>query len=783
MRKQTKPGPSRNRTLATLALMATAVVSAGAFLGCSSGEEEPEGCRSTEEYFALDVWTPILSQKCIGCHNPLGLAKDSKMVLKTSSEAGFLDANMAIVKEVASYEKGGRSLLLIKPSLQVAHVGGQVIQENDADYKALEKLVQRFNNPVSCSPDTQSLFAGVTLASDDEVLRKAAILLGGRLPTAIEQEAVASGGSAALDAVLDKLMTEDAFYERLKDIYNDLFLTDRYIGGEDATNLLDDITGYDPQWYYSLDDPAAIQHYGADSADDLMSLLRRNTNRAVAREPLELVAYVVKNDRPYTEILTANYLLVNPYSAQAYGMTDLTFDNDTDPNELREGSLPDFPHAGVLTSPMFMNRHPTTPTNRNRHRSRMVYQWFLGTDILKTAEQPIDPTKITGFNPTLYNPSCTVCHANIDPIAGAFHSFSDDGAYDPDDPWLEDMRPPGFGKETVPYDQFPNSVQWLADRLALDPRFALSAVFIMYEGLTGKAPLIAPTDASAPDYKPRFRAYLTQYELFSSIAQDFAASGYNLKNVVKAIVKSPYFRAKNSAPVEGDRALQLADVGMGLFLQPEQLNRKITAVLGYPWRDRATSRDLLLKEDEYRILYGGIDSTDITKRLKSPNGVMANIAERMANEMSCYAVPRDFVLSATERLLFPLVEVTYAPEDENGFTVDYAVEAIRANIVYLHERLLGEKLSPDDPEIERSYQLFLETWREGWQGLVAAGQSDDDVDDYSENLPYDCQAREDYFSDVELPDEMKIEKDEKYTIRAWMAVVTYLLSDYRFLHE
>ncbi len=26
-------------------------------------------------------------------------------------------------------------------------------------------------------------------------------------------------------------------------------------------------------------------------------------------------------------------------------------------------------------------------------------------------------------------------------------------------------------------------------------------------------------------------------------------------------------------------------------------------------------------------------------------------------------------------------------------------------------------------------------------------------------------------------------QDEKYTIRAWMAVVNYLLSDYRFLHE
>ena len=33
---------------------------------------------------------------------------------------------------------------------------------------------------------------------------------------------------------------------------------------------------------------------------------------AVAREALELIAHVVREDRPFTEILTADYTLVNP---------------------------------------------------------------------------------------------------------------------------------------------------------------------------------------------------------------------------------------------------------------------------------------------------------------------------------------------------------------------------------------------------------------------------------------------------------------------------------------
>jgi len=36
---------------------------------------------------------------------------------------------------------------------------------------------------------------------------------------------------------------------------------------------------------------------------------------------------------------------------------------------------------------------------------------------------------------------------------------------------------------------------------------------------------------------------------------------------------------------------------------------------------------------------------------------------------------------------------------------------------------------------------------------------------------------------VELPEEQQIRRDDNYNIRAWMAVVTYLLADYKFLYE
>jgi hypothetical protein len=36
---------------------------------------------------------------------------------------------------------------------------------------------------------------------------------------------------------------------------------------------------------------------------------------------------------------------------------------------------------------------------------------------------------------------------------------------------------------------------------------------------------------------------------------------------------------------------------------------------------------------------------------------------------------------------------------------------------------------------------------------------------------------------VDLPEAEKLEKDVNYAIRAWSAVITYLLSDYQFLYE
>lgn len=757
------------RAVVRRALKGAALVAAVA--ACDDGGAEGSGgggeCVSDLEFFQKEISLSFMESDCATCHNPQGLANTSSLVLASSGETNYLQANFEVLKEVASYQKNGKSVLLLKPTAGVDHVGGQRFDEGDPRYKALAELVRRFDNPVVCEEtgDDKTLLQKVDLIDLAATLRKVKIQLLGELPTPEELEKVATLGEGALDELLAEYMAQDAFYGTLTRWNNDKFLTDKYLGGNEATDLLDENRYPDRRWYDQT-----------DGETEAGQLARRWSNRSVAREALELINYVVRNDRPYTEILTADYTLVNPFSAKVYGAT-VQFDDALDPTEFREARIDGIPHAGILTSPMFLNRYPTTPTNRNRHRARMVYRFFMATDILQKADRPVDPTTIRDHNPTMNNEQCTICHASIDPMAGAFQNWDDQGRYRvPETGWFDDMRPPGFGESDVPPDDWESSLAWLAQEIASDERFALSAVHDMYTGLVGRPPVTNPTDQADPQFDAKLAYYNLEQDFLRRATDAFIASGYNLKTVVPTIVKSPFYRADtaNEALTE-EEAAALTSLGTARLLTPEELDQKLTAVMGQPWQYRQQDRNQLLSSQEYRFFYGGIDSDNITSRITEPNGMMANIQLRMANEMACFTVAKDFTRPVEARKLFPHVEMNFTPEDDNGFPIPQAEEMIRRNIRYLHHRILGEVLTPGHSQEEESFQLFLAAWREGYQEIAN--------DQASRDLHGACRATFDFDTQEELPGEARIERDPKYTVRAWMAVVTYLLADWRFTHH
>ena len=121
--------------------------------------------------------------------------------------------------------------------------------------------------------------------------------------------------------------------------------------------------------------------------------------------------------------------IVDYYRQDDSVVSDYTFEfglHVIDPGNLRT----DWPHAGILNTLVFLKRYPTTPTNRNRARSRWTYYHFLGLDVEKSASRTTDPAALADTNnPTMRNPACTVCHGVLDPVAGAFQNYGIEGYY------------------------------------------------------------------------------------------------------------------------------------------------------------------------------------------------------------------------------------------------------------------------------------------------------------------------------------------------------------------
>ena len=181
-----------------------------------------------------------------------------------------------------------------------------------------------------------------------------------------------------------------------------------------------------------------------------------------------------------------------------------------------------------------------------------------------------------------------------------------------------------------------------------------------------------------------------------------SALDYDLKSLVSAIVRSEYYRAEDALEpletlLEGDPERE-AGAGLGRhgggFLTPEQLHRKIEAVTGYTLADPVAGRspDLL---GDYRLFYGGIDSRDVVKRITDPERHHGQ--RRVAHGQRGRVQDGRTGLrqrTAPTRRLFPEVEVSFTPEDENGFEIAGAVAAIKRNIAHLHKHVLGESLAP-----------------------------------------------------------------------------------------
>jgi hypothetical protein len=137
---------------------------------------------------------------------------------------------------------------------------------------------------------------------------------------------------------------------------------------------------------------------------------------------------------------------------------------------------------------------------------------------------------------------------------------------------------------------------------------------------------------------------------------------------------------------------------------------------------------------------------------------MGAIQRILANDIACKNVASDFALPASERRLFPEIEIDIIPGVNRA-----ADEQIRRAIVHLHELILGRFDSVNDSQVTRTFDLF--------SNIITDSKSRTDI---SKVESYSCQT---------LADKTPRDADPDYSIRAWRGVVTYLLRQHEFLYE
>lgn len=701
--------------------------------------DEINASDSAASLFSSNIASQVILGDCQGCHNPTGTAASTALIYTTS--LGHEAANYETIRAWVAADTS-RATTLLQKARGEGHGGSARFATDDQRYIDLSDFIDKLLEELGASNSpTGEFWDGVALASPAETLRRAALIVARRVPTDDEMAMLGGGSEAELRDAVRALMNGDGFHEFLIEGANDRLHTDAFINGlfmEVGDLNVAEILPLGANLYYSYPDN--------DVGRDDRYMWVRQWQFGMTRAPTELIAHVVENDLPYTEILTADYTMVNP--AMAYVMrsqTDLdpafnpVFESNS-PLEFRPGRhhgqvLPDdqlisefeqgrgtqvsshgdfidYPHAGVLNTGAYLNRYPTTETNRNRARARWTFFHFLGLDIEASAARTTDPVALADTNnPTMNNPSCTVCHAVMDPLAGAFQNYGDEGFYrnsdggldalpgtykhpeyfDDDaepsdyvegDTWFRDMRAPGLDDQVAP--DADRSLAWVAQQIVDDPRFATAAVKFWWPALMGDSLLANPEVSTDVDFAARLAAFEEQNAFIGELGTGFTdgidgGGAFNMRDLLTEMMMSRWFRGRGDGSSPG-LSVEVIGAGGRRLLTPSELDRKTAALTGWRWGESENMYELdgvwTTLVDQFSTYYGGVDHNGILSRARGLTSLMANVAERHAINMACPAVVIDFEREDAERHLFDGITPAVTPLVEFSHSFNIAADVL-----------------------------------------------------------------------------------------------------------
>ena len=550
------------------------------------------------------------------------------------------------------------------------------------------------------SPEPEVVF----LEPTDHLVRASMVVRGIR-PSVDELEQVAAN-PGALDGIVDAYLESDEFGAFIRDLHAELYLL-----RADTTFQLP-VKGYLVERGYDQDD------------------LHHSTVEA----PLRFVEEVIREDRPYTEILTADYAYANEVVADIYG---LPFNPDG-PEWQHSRWTDGRPHAGLLSDSEIWRRHVSNAQNFHRARANFVSHTFLCEDIgardviVEGGVALNDPFEVAAAVQT--QPSCIGCHQVLDPLAALFWGYKEqlkrgaiNEAYRQNCEWDWDNGDPPRGSYRIDHWCYPLRFYVASDESLWD-FYGLREPGYFGTPLTSMTDLgyaIAEDPRFAQCTARTFYSYMGQVERLeipletASALQDvLVESDFDIKTLVKTIVLSEDFRI--------DRVMNNADESVFApsmqTIRPEQFARTLQDLTGFVWlanQDKGGCEaggnncwnDVdLLNSDlfGFRSMQGGIDGYTVTHPTHTATPTKLLSMAMAADEAAGWVVENDFNVPPESRKLLALVEVA---------TTDEAV--IRDQLAWLHKRILGEMVGPNDPAVDLSYGLWADSFDRNGDALTA----------------------------------------------------------------
>jgi len=447
--------------------------------------------------------------------------------------------------------------------------------------------------------------------------------------------------------------------------------------------------------------------------------------KSVDEAPLRLIEDVIMSDRPLQDLLSEEHVYADELLVRIYGLEGWDPNGpEVQPLKWIDGR----PAAGVLSSSALWMRHESNGSNFNRGRANLVSDVFLcdnigNRDVLVPGDVDLSDDEQVA-NEVVDNPACGSCHVQLDPLSAYFSGFKKtqhrigifmahntgceleiEGRsprdwcyplemYDVEhaEDWVGLLPEPAFLGETG------SGLGDLGRQIGEDPRFAVCAA-------------------------RRFTSFLFQKELEevpSELVEDYVdtlvSSGYDAKQLVKAIVLSDDFgAARVIAPARAPLATGL------LIIRPEAYARWIADLTGFTWwafggceGDESGCWPVvdLARSSLYgfQSMAGGTDGFMVTSPTHTATPTRVLVLNRLAAEGAGYVVEQDLAEAdlAARRMLGEV--------DGTDAGVDRQIDAAWT-------RVFGEKPSREDRESLRGlYDIVADRdgETEAWKVVLTA---------------------------------------------------------------